>query len=585
MKRFAALFAQLDASTSTTVKLAALQDYLAQADAPDAAWAVYFLAGGKPRRLVRTGLLRELAAELADLPQWLFEASYQAVGDLAETIAQVLPMANAGDEASLSHWVCERLLPLRGLSEPEQRLRIAAQWQQLDRQGVFLWVKLAGGGFRVGVSRLLVQRALAAHAGLPPGLIAQRMMGYTDGSSQPDAPAYQALIAPVQEGSASLAGTGQPYPFFLAHALPAQPAEATLGLLADWQIEWKYDGIRAQLVRRGGQSWLWSRGEELLNESFPDVLQQLQSLPEGTVLDGELLVWQDQGPAPFSALQQRLGRKRVPAALLASAPAVFLAYDLLEQGGQDLRAFSLRERRARLESLLQGQAVQCSPVLQAQHWAELDGLRQGSRERGVEGLMLKQLDSRYGAGRIKGEGLWFKWKSEPMVVDGVLIYAQVGHGRRAGLFSDYTFGVWNRPPASAQEAQAVIEAIASRQALPAQPGLPLAEQPLQLVAFAKAYSGLSDRELSAVDAVVARTTIDKFGPVRSVRPSLVFELAFEGIVRSSRHKSGIALRFPRIARQRLDKPLHEAGTLADLQALLQAAAGGSGATGSGPKAC
>ncbi len=584
MKAFAALFVELDASTSTAAKLAALQAYLAQADAVDAAWAVYFLAGGKPRRLVRTGLLRELAAELADLPQWLFEASYQAVGDLAETISQVLPAAAAGDEASLSHWVNQRLLPLRGLSEPEQRLRIAEQWQQLDRQGVFLWVKLAGGGFRVGVSRLLVQRALAAHAGLPPGLMAQRMMGYTDGSSQPDAQAYLALIAPVQEGSASPAGAGQPYPFFLAHALPAPPAEAALGPLSDWQIEWKYDGIRAQLVRRAGQSWLWSRGEELINGSFPDVLAQVQSLPEGTVLDGELLVWQGQGPAPFSALQQRLGRKRVPAALLASAPAVFLAYDLLEQGGQDLRACSLRERRLRLEQLLQeGHAVQSSRLLQASQWSELEALRQGSRERSVEGLMLKQLASRYGAGRVKGEGLWFKWKSEPMVVDGVLIYAQAGHGRRAGLFSDYTFGVWNRPPASAQEAREVVEAIARREALPVQPGLPLAEQPLQLVAFAKAYSGLSDRELSAVDAIVARTTVDKFGPVRSVRPSLVFELAFEGIVRSSRHKSGIALRFPRMARQRPDKPLNEAGTLADLQALLQAAA--AGPAGSDPKAC
>ena len=584
MKGFAALFAELDASTSTAAKLAALQAYLAQADAADAAWAVYFLAGGKPRRLVRTGLLRKLAAELADLPDWLFEASYQAVGDLAETIAQVLPPAAGGDDASLSHWVRQRLLPLRGLSESEQRLRIAEQWQQLDRQGVFLWVKLAGGGFRVGVSRLLVQRALAAHAGLPPGLMAQRMMGYTDGSSQPDAPAYLALIAPVQEGSASPAGAGQPYPFFLAHALPAPPAEAALGPLSDWQIEWKYDGIRAQLVRRAGQSWLWSRGEELINGSFPDVLAQAQSLPEGTVLDGELLVWQGQGPAPFSALQQRLGRKRVPAALLASAPAVFLAYDLLEQGGQDLRACSLRERRACLEQLLQdGQAVQISRLLQASQWAELEPLRQGSRELGVEGLMLKQRASRYGAGRVKGEGLWFKWKSEPMVVDGVLIYAQAGHGRRAGLFSDYTFGVWNRPPVSAQEAQAVVEAIVRREALPAQAGVPLSEQPLQLVAFAKAYSGLSDRELSAVDVLVARTTVDKFGPVRSVRPSLVFELAFEGIVRSSRHKSGIALRFPRIARQRPDKPLHEAGTLADLQALLQAAA--AGPAGSDAKAC
>jgi DNA ligase-1 len=573
LKRFAQLFAELDASASTADKLQALQRYLAQAEPADAAWAVYFLAGGKPRRLVRTALLRDLAAELAGLPQWLFEASYQAVGDLAETIAHVLPPSGVADEASLAQWVTERLLPLRGLSEDEQRQRIARQWQQLERSGIFLWVKLAGGGFRVGVSRALVQRALAAHAGLPTALVAQRMMGYTDGSKAPDASVYTALLAPP--GELPTRDQGQPYPFFLAHAWAVEPAPAgqsQLGPITHWQVEWKYDGVRAQLVRRSGQTWLWSRGEELLNDAFPDVLAQAQALPDGVVLDGELLVWHDQGPAPFAQLQQRLGRKRLDAGLLARAPVVFLAYDLLEQGGQDLRELSLRQRRAKLQALVQERPMPMpmSPVLQPGSWSELDEWRQMARARGVEGLMLKHLDSTYGVGRTKRAGLWIKWKIDPMVIDGVLIYAQAGHGRRALLYSDYTFAVWNRPPRDAAQAQDVIEAIARREPVPVVAGCPLAEQPLQLVAFAKAYSGLSDEQLRQVDALVNRTVIDKFGPVRSVRPSLVVELAFEGIVPSKRHKSGIALRFPRIARLRTDKPVHEASTLADLQALLAA---------------
>ncbi len=571
MKQFAQLFAELDASASTAAKLQALQRYLAQAKPADAAWAVYFLSGGKPRRLVRTALLRELAADLAGLPPWLFEASYQAVGDLAETIAHVLPTSGGADEASLAQWVTERLLPLRGLSEDEQRQRIASQWQQLDRAGVFLWVKLAGGGFRVGVSRASVQRALATHAGLTPALMAQRMMGYTDGSKVLDAAAYAALLA--TQGDLPTQDQGQPYPFFLAHAWGAelaQAGQAELGPVSHWQLEWKYDGVRAQLVRRSGQTWLWSRGEELLNEAFPDVLAQAQALPDGVVLDGELLVWQGQGPAPFARLQQRLGRKRIDTALLARSPVVFLAYDLLEQAGQDLRDLGLRQRRARLETLLQARPMPVSPVLQPSQWSELDEWRQLARARGVEGLMLKQADSTYGVGRTKGAGLWLKWKVDPMVIDGVLIYAQAGHGRRALLYSDYTFAVWNRPPQDAAQAQSVIEAIARREPLPAVAGLPLAEQPLQLVAFAKAYSGLSDEQLRQVDALVNRTVIDKFGPVRSVRPTLVVELAFEGLLPSQRHKSGIAVRFPRIARLRTDKPVHEASTLADLQALLGA---------------
>ncbi len=563
MKAFAALYAELDASASTAIKLKALKQYLALADAADAAWAVYVLAGGRPRRLVRTALIKQLAAEQAGLSPWLFEASYQSVGDLAETVAHLLPESGRPDDSPLASWIEQRMLPLRDLEETAQRREILAQWQALDRRGVFLWVKLVGGGLRVGVSRQMVQRALAEYVGLPVGVMAQRMMGYTDANRYPSAQAYGALLA----ADAPQVQDGRPYPFFLAQSYTGED----LGPVSDWQIEWKYDGVRAQLVRRGEGAWLWSRGEELLNEAFPDVLACTGSLPSGTVLDGELLVWRDGRPASFSQLQQRLGRKRPAASLMARLPVVFLAYDLLEERGCDLRTLPLRERRARLQVLLQGQNLVTSSLVSEPDWEALDRKRQQARKQGVEGLMLKHLDSRYGIGRTRSEGLWFKWKSQPLVVDGVLIYAQAGHGRRALLYSDYTFGVWNRPPVSAEEAQAVVEAIARREPLPVRQDQPLAEQPLQLVAFAKAYSGLSDEEMRQVDAIVSRSTVDKFGPVRSVRPSLVFELAFEGITHSKRHKSGVALRFPRISRLRTDKPLHECGTLADLQALLQVA--------------
>jgi DNA ligase-1 len=339
-----------------------------------------------------------------------------------------------------------------------------------------------------------------------------------------------------------------------------------LGATQDWQIEWKYDGIRAQLVKRAGQVWLWSRGEELITPSFPEVPPLAARLPEGTVLDGELLAWGDGVPAPFAQLQQRLGRKRLPAALLARVPVAFVAYDLLEQDGQDLRALTQAQRRERLERLLADQPIALAPRLGPASWAEVERLRQSAEH--AEGLMLKRLDSPYGSGRTRGAGLWLKYKREPRLIDGVLIYAQAGHGRRASLYSDYTFAVWNRPPLDAAQAQAVIDAIARREPLARRADLPLAAQALQLVPFTKAYSGLSEQELRQVDAQIKRTLIDKFGPVRSVRPSLVFEIAFEGIGASSRHKSGVALRFPRINRLRPDKPLHEVSSLADLLALL-----------------
>ncbi|MEN9771008.1 MAG: hypothetical protein RLZZ180_2638 [Pseudomonadota bacterium] len=566
MKQFAALYAELDATTSTAAKLAALQRHLAQADPADAAWAVYVLAGGRPKRVVRLGLLRALACEMAGMADWLFEACYQAVGDLAETLAHVLPGAGLQtDEAGLSVWLHDRILPLRALDEAQARDWVQAQWLQLDPLGRMLWVKLATGGFRVGVSRQLVQRALAAHAGLPVACVAERMMGYTDSTRLPTAQAYAELIAPLADGVSVQRG-GQPYPFFLAHALAPQERLEDLGAIQDWQIECKYDGIRAQLVKRAGQVFLWSRGEELITSSFPEVPPLAARLPEGTVLDGELLAWGDGAPAPFAQLQQRLGRKRLPAALLARVPVAFVAYDLLEQDGQDIRALTQAQRRERLERLLADQPIALAPRLVVASWADAQHLRQTLEH--AEGLMLKRLDSSYGSGRTRSAGLWVKYKREPRVIDGVLIYAQAGHGRRASLYSDYTFAVWNRPPLDAAQAQAVIEAIARREPLARRVDLPLAAQALQLVPFTKAYSGLSEQELRQVDAHIKRTLVDKFGPVRSVRPSLVFEIAFEGIGASARHKSGVALRFPRIKRLRPDKPVHEVSSLADLLALL-----------------
>ena len=566
MRHFAALFEELDASTATSAKLAALARYYAVAPAADAAWATYFLAGGKPRQVVPTALLRALACQRAGIDDWLFDACYQAVGDLAETIAHVLPPATQHSDLGLANWVQERLLPLRGLAPEEQMQRILAAWDELDATGRFLLIKLIGGGFRVGVSKLLVQRALAAHAGLDAKVLAQRMMGMvsTRAAQTPSAASFEALIShevsPLQDA-------GQPYPFFLAHPLqlPLVEFDVALGPVANWQVEWKYDGIRAQLVKRASRVWIWSRGEELVTESFPEVAALAQSLPDGTVLDGELLAWHEgqAQPAPFALLQKRINRKTLSKKLLAEAPVQFLAYDLLEAEGRDLRNDLQQVRRALLEQMLAGQGIRAAPVVDCADgadWTALAELRASSRERGVEGFMLKQRSARYGSGRTKADGTWWKWKVDPLSVDAVLIYAQAGHGRRASVYTDYTFAVWSRPPASAAEAQAVVNAIAARQ--PAQEGA------LQLLPFAKAYSGLTDEEFKAVDRVIRANTLEKFGPVRSVKPTLVFEIGFEGIQASPRHKSGIAVRFPRMLRRRPDKPLHEADSLGTLQDLL-----------------
>ncbi|MFT3859024.1 MAG: ATP-dependent DNA ligase [Aquabacterium sp.] len=542
MKAFASLFAELDATTSTRAKTDALAAYFRHAPARDAAWALYFLAGGKPRQTAPTQLMRDTACQLAGIQPWLFEESYQIVGDLAETIALILPPPSHLADLPLHQWIEERLLNLRGLSPAELQAALTRYWDELDTPGRFLLTKLIGGGFRVGVARLLVLRALAHAHGLDVQRLAQRFMGYTDKARMPTAQAYEALLR--NDAVAHAADIGQPYPFFLAHPLQADPA--TLGDPSDWLIEWKWDGIRAQLIHRQGQVWLWSRGEELISERFPELQALGGLLPDGSVLDGEVLIWRDEQVQPFAQLQTRIGRKTVGRKLLADCPAAFMAYDLLEADGQDWRNRPMQERRNRLATLVAQTCsdhpeapLRLSPTVEGQDWPALAAWREQARSRGVEGFMLKHRDSRYGIGRTKEAGTWWKWKIDPLSIDAVIVYAQRGHGRRANLFTDFTFAVWDGE--------------GDRR---------------QLVPFAKAYSGLTDDEMKTVDARIRETITEKFGPVRAVTPTLVVELGFEGIQASPRHKSGIAVRFPRMLRLRWDKPVAEADTLAALKALL-----------------
>jgi DNA ligase-1 len=471
----------------------------------------------------------------------MYDECYAAVGDAAETIALILPPPTRRSDIGLAQWMEERIGPLRGADPARIREALFSYWDELETRERFLLVKLIGGAFRVGVSRLLVTRALAAIAAVDSKLIAQRLMGWTDGTVRPTAAGFLQLISAQSDEEHRLRG-GQPYPFFLAHQLAGDPA--ALGDLAGWQVEWKYDGIRAQLVRRGGQTFVWSRGEDLITERFPE-LAQLR-LPEGTVIDGEILVWTPDGaPAPFAELQKRIGRKNLSARLLADLPAVLVSYDLLEREGVDLRELPQRERRTLLEQVVAeaGQeALKISPLVHAADWQQLADIRTESRQRGVEGLMLKAADAQYGVGRTRNVGTWWKWKIDPYTVDAVLIYAQAGSGRRASLYTDYTFAVWDGEG-----------------------------EGRKLVPFAKAYSGLTDAEIAQVDNTIRKTTVEKFGPVRSVRPTMVFEIGFEGIALSGRHKAGIAVRFPRILRRRDDKPVEDADSLDTLRNLLAAA--------------
>jgi DNA ligase-1 len=547
VKAFTDLYWRLDGTTSTTEKVAALRDYFAAAPPADAACALGVLSGERQPRSVTTGQLREWAAEATGYPAWLVEECYAHVGDLAETLALMLPdpgPAAGSGETGLADVMRATIHDLRGADDARKREVVMRVWGQLVPRERIVWHKLLTGGLRVGVSRTLVARALADLAGVDQAEMAHRLMG------QP--PANAAAFAHLLAPEATAADSRRPYPFFLASALDRTTVEHVaedLGHVADWQAEWKWDGMRAQLVRRGDDTTLWSRGEELVNDAFPEIAGAGAALPPGTVLDGELLAVRDGRLLPFAVLSKRASRKQVTKKILQELPCVFVAYDLLEEHGEDLRDRPLAERRRRLENLVATPFTDLlagtpaadpgrlflSPLVAGGTWTDLASQRAESRSRGVEGLMLKRLASPYAVGRTRGD--WWKWKVEPLEIDAVILYAQAGHGRRAGLHSDYTLGLWHHG---------------------------------KLVTVAKAYSGLTDAEIVEIDRIVRATTIEKHGPVRICTPTLVMQLAFEGVSRSTRHKSGVAVRFPRIVRWRRDKEPADAGTLAELERMIPA---------------
>ncbi len=530
MKRFARLFAEIDQTTRTTDKVAAMVRYFSSVESADAAWAVYFLSGGRPKRLIPVRRLADWAMAEAGVPPWLFDESYAAVGDLAETIALLLPETSTSSSRTLTDWVDQTILPLAGMAEDRQRGLVVGAWRDLGGLERLMWNKLVTGAFRVGVSSQLVVRALALVSGVEEGVVAHRLSGTW--TPRPDS--YERLIG-VDGSDADIS---RPYPFYLAYAL--EDELDTLGNPADWQVEWKWDGIRGQLIRRAGLTFLWSRGDQLVTDRYPEIVEGAAFLANGTVIDGEIIPWRDGRPLPFAQLQRRIGRRNPGPKIRTDVPIVLLAYDLLELAGSDVRDRPLAWRRTALAQIVEEArtpSLIISTIVACASWDDLRAAHAGAREVCAEGLMLKRLASVYGVGRRKGG--WWKWKVAPYSVDAVMVYAQPGSGRRASLHTDYTFGVWGSDG---------------------------------LVPFAKAYSGLTDAEIRQVDRWIRQNTVEKFGPVRSVKPEQVFEIAFEGIAASSRHKSGVAVRFPRILRWRTDKPASEADTLDTLQALLRAVA-------------
>ncbi len=528
MKAFAEMITALGTSTKTNEKLELLSNYFASANDPDKVWVIALFSGRRPKRIVPSNLLKLWCREITGLPEWLFDEAYHTVGDLGESIALMLPEANEENEAnhSLSQ-VIFHLTNFEKKDEAEKKQFVTSNWRQMNKNEQFVFNKLLTGNFRIGVSQKTIVNALAKTVKLEPNVIAHRISG----NWNPVTTTFDALLS--NEGDAT--DYSKPYPFYLAYAIEGQVN--ALGKEDEWQAEWKWDGIRGEIIKRNDEIFVWSRGEELMTDKFPEYHSLVDALPNGTVLDGEIIPSAEGKPLPFALLQTRIGRKNITKKNLQEVPISFFAYDILEYEGTDIRQQSLTERRRLLEQVVtqvNHPAILLSPVIKFSKWEELTVLRSHSRENGAEGMMLKRKSSAYQVGRKVGD--WWKWKIDPLVIDAVMIYAQKGHGRRSNLYTDYTFAVKDGD---------------------------------KLVSFAKAYSGLTDKEFAQVDYFVKNNSIEKFGPVRTVKPELVFEIAFEGIAASKRHKSGVALRFPRMSRWRKDKKPEDINTLEDLQKLLE----------------
>jgi len=536
MKAFAQLFTSLDETNKTNEKVKVLKDYFACVPDSDKMHMLALFTGRKPKRQINSTLIRNWAIEASHIPVWLFEESYQVVGDLAETMSLLMPQNSAGSDKSLTEWIAE-INTLGNKTEDERKRWLLDSWAMLNTQERFVFNKILTGGFRVGVSQNLVIKALSEISGLDAATLTHRIMG----NWLPDTYQYTELVQ-AQGASDDIS---RPYPFFLAYPIQetsdkqrsVEELQETLGDASKWQAEWKWDGIRSQLINRDGKIFIWSRGEDLATEKFPELHPFLSALPDGTVLDGEILSFRNGHPLPFNVLQTRIGRKNLNKKILEESPVAVIAYDCIEFNGEDIRSKPQAERRKILAQLQAEtpfpEIFRISALINFSSWDGLAEKRERSREMIAEGIMLKRKSAPYQVGRRRGD--WWKWKIDPLSVDAVMVYAQKGHGRRADLYTDYTFAVWDGD---------------------------------KLVPFAKAYSGLTDQEISKVDYFIKRNTLEKFGPVRTVKPELVFEIGFEGINKSNRHKSGVALRFPRILRWRHDKPKEEADTIETLKALL-----------------
>ncbi|UEG53218.1 ATP-dependent DNA ligase [Mucilaginibacter daejeonensis] len=536
MKAFAQLFTALDETNKTNEKVKALKAYFACVPDTDKMHMLGLFTGRKPKRQINATQFRLWAIEASNIPSWLFEESYHVVGDLAETVALLLPDNDSSSDKTLTEWIAE-INDLNDKTEQEKHDWLLNSWASLGTQERFVFNKILTGSFRVGVSQNLVIKAIADVTDLDAATITHRLMG----NWMPDTYQYAELV----HTDTALEDVSRPYPFFLAYPVQEtsekqrtpEAMQTLLGDAANWQAEWKWDGIRAQLIKRNGEIFIWSRGEDLATDKFPELHPFLNELPDGTVLDGEILSFRSGSPLTFAVLQTRIGRKTLSKKILEDSPVALIAYDCLEYAGEDIRYRTQTERRALLEGLQAAtsfpEVFNISSLITYESWEELSTIRERSREMVAEGIMLKRKDAHYQVGRRRGD--WWKWKIDPLSVDAVMIYAQKGHGRRADLYTDYTFAVWDGD---------------------------------KLVPFAKAYSGLTDAEINKVDHFIKRNTLEKFGPVRTVKPELVFEIGFEGINRSNRHKSGVALRFPRILRWRQDKPKEEADSIDTLKALL-----------------
>ncbi len=531
MRNFANLIKTLDTSNKTTVKVDALAEYFRNASPEDKVWTIAILSHRRPPRPVNTTLLRIWANELANIPLWLFEESYHIVGDLAETIALVIPANESHSDKSLTEYLQE-IIALKKKSDEEKRKYLHSNWLSLNDYERFVFTKLITGSFRIGISQKLMTRALSKAEGVDEDLLASKLMGNWD----PNTISFQELILDEKRSDYN----SKPFPFYLAYPIEGDPGN--LGPAEDWSVEHKWDGIRSQTIIRDGDIYVWSRGEELVTDKYPEFHTFVNFIPNGTVIDGEILPFINGEIGSFNDLQTRIGRKTVSAALLAKNPVVIRAYDLLEWNGEDIREKPYIERREILEKLVSEVSdkipLQLSERISFDSWEAIATERTRAREMRSEGLMIKRKNATYQVGRKKGD--WWKWKIEPLTIDAVLTYAMRGSGRRATLFTDYTFALWQDKEGGEKE----------------------------LVTFAKAYSGLTDAEFRKVDDWIKKHTLERFGPVRSVTPQLVFEIGFEGIALSKRHKSGIATRFPRILRWRHDKKIEDANHIDDLKSLI-----------------